>query len=589
MINELPFIRDLHTAMLLDIAGFHGLRSLECDLEMAEMVHQDIKRIDLEATAGNFRFFTRTLPEFGRAIDRYLITGVAPESLPETLATVAWLWNVFLTAEDPKALQHVRQLSYLFYKYETPLDPEAAKAVIESFVGVESQLRELRVDSKDPIIRKARAIICRVLSGVDHRDIIPRHGPGAVATGEGVVEKTRFKRIYRSLESVYPFTEYMCFSLSHVCDTCRRFPHLEVLRKGTAKVVLVPKDSRGPRLISCEPLEFQWIQQGLATKIVDRIESHPLTRGHVNFTDQMVNRRLAVEGSVSLKWDTLDMKDASDRVSVKLVRTLFQGLPLLKGLLAARTTETRLPDGKLVHLEKFAPMGSALCFPVEALVFYALAVSVLQCAAGLPLREASRSVYVYGDDIIIDRKYSSLILSYLPKFGLMFNLDKCATSSIPFRESCGADAYKGVLVTPLRVKRRWKSQLDPMALASYVAVSNGLYEAGYTLASEFVEYAIRLSYPDLPYSVKLRSYVSFVRPYGCREVNTALFATRYRHNRRWMRREVKAYALRPVVISVDYDSWEHLLRRFSIGGHETRAGQYSAPRRAKLIRGWYEE
>lgn len=240
-----------------------------------------------------------------------------------------------------------------------------------------------------------------------------------------------FKRYYRSLAERFPYEDYFFFNLSHMCDELRSYLSLEELDTPVAKVVLVPKDSRGPRLISSEPLEVQWIQQMLMANMVHTIETHPLTRGLVNFTDQSVNRRLALRGSTeeSNFLVTLDMKDASDRVHSTLVRILFPNT-WVAALMAARSTATRLPNGEVVQLHKFAPMGSATCFPVEALIFWALSTAtIIDSSNSLTINgravtttpfatlnmlfrglercgtpACDRAVYVYGDDIILHRE-----------------------------------------------------------------------------------------------------------------------------------------------------------------------------------------
>lgn len=572
---------ELYCSLLLDIAVRHELTEVcwFCTSESDSDFALVLGRSDDEVV----RFLTKTLPSFGRSLDRYLTTGEMVLDEPP-LRLIKLLVAKFCTSDEPGVLADIRQLSYLFYKYELPYEPEAAQAVIDSFVSTEAEIARVQVDPDCPIIKRARAIVARVLGGIDPRAIKPRHGPGAVATGENVLEKTDFSRIYQELEAVYPFTEYMCFSLSHVVDRYRSFKYLEELKAGTAKVVLVPKDSRGPRLISCEPLEYQWIQQGLGQLIVDRLESHRLTAGHVNFTDQEVNRKLALEGSLTRKWDTLDMKDASDRVSLQLVKELFSGTKVLEGLLASRTPATMLPNGQIVNMCKFAPMGSALCFPVEALVFYSLSVAALQVRCGWSLKRASRAVYVYGDDLVVLAGNFPLLKSYFDKVGLKFNESKCATSEVPFRESCGVDAYKGVLVTPLRVKSPWSDQLDPMELASWVAYGNAFWQAGFYSAAHLIERWVTRQYV-LPVTRVMRSYLSWVRP------STSLAVDRddrfnYRFNRRFQRMEIKAYSLAQVTVKTGYDDWESLLRWYTNHGERTRAGTYSLPRRAKLNLGW---
>jgi hypothetical protein len=216
------------------------------------------------------------------------------------------------------------------------------------------------------------------------------------------------------------------------------------------------------------------------------IEDSPALKGHVNFTDQSINRRLALEGSLTAKWDTLDMKDASDRVSMWLVDRLFEFLPELHAALyATRSGFTRLPDGEVVRLEKFAPMGSALCFPIESVVFYALAVSALMHEFGWTEQKARQSVYVYGDDIICRTKTHGAIRQFFDALKLRFNEQKCCTGS-SFRESCGCDAYRGVDVTPTKIRAVWCDPGTPESIMSYCSYQNSFYLNGYWAASEFL-------------------------------------------------------------------------------------------------------
>lgn len=389
------------------------------------------------------------------------------------------------------ALRAIRQVCYAFYKLNIPHTDEQESRVLEDFVRVDAELRfdASQAPTEDQaIIKEARHIICRVLANADPDSGIPRHGPGAVATGEKSSEKHVFGRYYTRLHSRYSFDKWFHCNVSHTCDSIQELQALDTLEYGTAKVVLVPKDSRGPRLISCEPLEYQWIQQAQMAVLVDTIQSHPLSRGRINFTDQTINRKLALQGSLDFDLATLDMKEASDRVSLNLVKALFNDT-WFEALYASRTPQTQLPDGRVVQFRKFAPMGSAVCFPVEALVFWALCVGSLMCTQNLPLRIAATKVYVYGDDIIVDAAYHGVIRQQLPKFGLMLNDQKCCIAG-PFKESCGMDAYFGHPVTPLKYSAVWSYHLSPETLASYVEYSNECYRRGLFKTAELLERCI---------------------------------------------------------------------------------------------------
>jgi hypothetical protein len=592
--------------------------SLVCDLyrDIAECYNVaqseqrvEINYISMRVHREGLSFLTKALPKLGKAVDTALSTGTrlsiqgftldgaVPKFLGWLLRQVFGSDGVELAVEaNPWALKHFRQLVYLLYKLEIPHDPETANAVIESFVSTDGEL-PLYADAcwNHQTIPKAREVITRIFGTFDGRDIKPRHGPGVVSTGEDTLEKTVFSRIYPSLERVYPFTEYMCFSLSHVVDTIDHIQSLEVMDEPTAKVVLVPKDSRGPRLISCEPLEIQWIQQGLGPLVESCITRHYLTGGFVNYTDQTVNGELALSGSKDGSWVTLDMKDASDRVSLDLVKSLFDNVPnLLEKLLATRSTSTRLPDGRIVRLNKFAPMGSRLCFPIESICFYALILSVLQLKYHVPLRKLRGRCFIFGDDIIMRREDYSDVLQTLPLFGLKFNQQKCCTHG-HFRESCGVDAYRGVNVTPVRLRTVWcPSRKTPECYSSYIAFRNAMVGLCNLRTAKNVEDRLHSVYGPIPFTDKVMFALNgaaitcasgpafYASTVPARVLNQRL--TKRRFNSLHIV-EYRGWISAPKKAKTKLDGWPELLRRYSTD-YGACGGVYALSRRNRLKRGW---
>lgn len=199
----------------------------------------------------------------------------------------------------------------------------------------------------------------------------------------------------------------------------------------------VPKDSRGPRAICMEPASRLAFQLGLMKDLYDWIENYSPAKGYVNFTDQTVNQRMSYRGSINRHWATIDLKDASDMVSNELVKAVMPE-PLSTYLQELRS-QTVEYGATTIELRKYASMGSALCFPVEAMVFYAIAR--LHCAM----------CFVYGDDIIVPTTDAQKVIQALTDYGLKVNVDKTFSSGL-FRESCGTDWYNGRLVTPVRLR-----------------------------------------------------------------------------------------------------------------------------------------
>lgn len=216
-----------------------------------------------------------------------------------------------------------------------------------------------------------------------------------------------------------------------------------------ARLVAVPKDSRGPRLIACEPKEMMFVQQGVARHLMSYIERHTLSGGQVNFTSQEVNRTLARVNSRTRQFATLDLSDASDRVSLDLIRLCFP-TRVADALIGLRSERVAWGDRVSRPMHKYAIMGSALCFPVESCVFFSLAVAALASAG---VSHPEKSVFVYGDDIIVPTEHARLVMDVLEGAGLKVNREKSYVGPAQFRESCGMDAFNGEPCAPFRLRR----------------------------------------------------------------------------------------------------------------------------------------
>jgi len=364
-----------------------------------------------------------------------------------------------------------------------------------------SQYTESASDIRDPkgtrltsgrqcrVVREAKILLQRLFSNFDPYDIDPRHGPGAVATKQKLWAKYSWTNVSQNITEVYPLDAYYYASLGHICDRFDRFKSVEC-RDLPARVILVPKDSRGPRLISCEPVDYQWIQQGLGRAIVRWTEDHWLTKHNVFFTDQLPNRLGALIGSASGRYATLDLNEASDRVTVSLVRLLFPS-HIFRCLMACRSSSTQLPNGKVLKLQKFAPMGSALCFPVLALCVWSLLTAA---ASDTSTQEGT---LVYGDDVIVPTEFTGDAINVLESFGLKVNHDKSCTAGF-FRESCGMDAYKGYNVTPVRIKTVWTSTPSSDCYESWIAYANSFYRLQCFNTYELIVARLLKIYGEIP-------------------------------------------------------------------------------------------
>ncbi|DAD52643.1 TPA_asm: RNA-directed RNA polymerase [ssRNA phage SRR7976299_10] len=206
-----------------------------------------------------------------------------------------------------------------------------------------------------------------------------------------------------------------------------------------AKLVFVPKSAKTDRSIGVEPSVNSMFQLGIGSYMAER-----LAAGGVDLRDQSKNQRLARHGSLTGALATLDLSSASDTVATGLVAHLLP--PEWFDLLAMFRTGVMSYEGKRIHLEKFSSMGNGYTFPLESLIFWALASSVVELSS-----KTDYFVSVYGDDIIIPSECFTALASVLNDVGFVVNRSK-SFSTGPFRESCGKDYFNGIDIRPCYIK-----------------------------------------------------------------------------------------------------------------------------------------
>jgi len=350
-----------------------------------------------------------------------------------------------------KCVGWLRQLFLFCYKAEyaptTQQIDEAQTGFIECDDGCAVWGEAFTSCYPSPLFRHTRDIIGRVIGQIDWKALDCSHGPGSVYPPSLPREKSKFLVIYDTIQSLYPFDQYFCGLPGYTEDHLRYELSGKVAEHSSieAKLVCVPKDSRGPRLICVHPKEAVWIQQGQRRLLENAVSRSKAARRGINFSDQSVNGNLALAASASRDYVTLDLREASDRLSCELVSYLFGWA--YQFLACSRASHVKLIDGRVRFLRKYAPMGNATVFPVQSIIFWALVRAGIKCHYG----ENCNDVYVFGDDIIYPSKYHEGALQALIRAGLVPNSSKTFVKGF-FRESCGVDAYRGKDVTPLRMK-----------------------------------------------------------------------------------------------------------------------------------------
>lgn len=469
---------------------------------------RDIDTLTSRVKHEGLSFLTITLPSLGKELDKSLALGMIDptffRSFKKKAKAPALLQGFFdrVFHEDGRirnepsiqAIEGIRQIAYAFKKLEVPCTPRRVRRALDKFIGNEQVFDEpVALEDQNYFSQVSHCLWYNTFGNEDSSlllNVIPRHGPGATAERIAGNGKFKIRRWHERLEPYFPVLENAFANAdARLEPEFQKVTLVEEDGEQPVRVIPVPKTLKTPRIIAIEPVCMQYTQQALAEAIVDRLERHELTSGHVNFRDQGVNRAKAISSSKDGRFATLDLSSASDLVPYELAISMFDGDPdLMDAIKSCRSTRAQMPDGTIIPLRKFASMGSALCFPVEAMYFYTICVAALLRRQNLPVTyrnalRVSRQVYVYGDDILVPTHLAEVVIDHLHKYCCKVNVDKSFTMG-KFRESCGMDAFDGEAVTPTYIRQKPPNdKRDAKAIVSWVSASNHLYKRGYWLTS----------------------------------------------------------------------------------------------------------
>lgn len=494
----------------------------------------------------------------------------------------------------------VRQICLLFKKVEAPCTPERTSKAIEGYVSTERSFDSFSPPDhlRDLFGHVSDLLWTPVLAGINPLQLVPHHGPGQ--TVEGATGNSKYRQLiwHQRLETFFP---YFGTAMPLGAAVSARLVPLDLHSQGSldcvggeaesdeavtigndvnrhspqprsrsrvgpwlhdrefsiddvafvdeagespVRVITVPKTLKGPRIIAIEPVCMQYTQQAIRDVLYMRIQRTWPMKGRVNFASQQINQDEAMRGSKDGSNATFDLSEASDRVPLDFALRMFDSNPDLRDAIAScRSLRAKLPDGTVMSLRKFASMGSALCFPVEAMYFYTVCIVALLRAQNLPITKSSvfaaaRDVYVYGDDIIVPREHAVVVLDYLQEYNCKVNLSKSFWNG-KFRESCGMDAYAGYVVTPTYLRQfAPENKRQAKRILSWTATAGLFYKRGYWETARYMYNVVEHILGDLPYVSEDSPALGRITFLGGRSV--------HRWNRRFQRFEVRAWVARPV-------------------------------------------
>lgn len=502
-------------------------------LQVSVAVKRDIEVIRSRFEHEGMSFLTIALPTLCDALDQGLARGrlssddyVGFQPMSRSGSLPALLSGFFRRVfeidgslkDDPciDSIRAIRQVTRLFKKVELPCSAARIKSAYERYKSNDES-----IDSTAEYPALLGRIAQHLWSDLQKLSDELYCSPGVFGTGATAERKSNNER--HSITQ-WPSRSEQSFPIayhgSHREDDTTSFEGVDFLLEKDelpVRVVQVPKTLKAPRTISVEPSHMMLMQQSIAKPLMAFLESDRFRYKSIRFTDQTVNNRLARESSIDGSLATIDLKDASDLVSLDLVKEVFSSCPaFLQLILDCRSTRAVMPDKSIVTLRKFASMGSAMCFPVEAMVFFTVVMASLVRQSGKApstrlLTALSAKVAVYGDDIIIPTETAPGVMEDLEAVGLKVNRSKSFYTGF-FRESCGGDYFRGHDVTPSYV-RSWDftgSTRSSTILSAYVSLSNQFYTKGLWNASQYIREHICRLYGHIPRSTVPIGGVHFV-------------------------------------------------------------------------------
>jgi hypothetical protein len=467
--------------------------------------NSDINTVRVRVEHEGLSFLTITLPDLGKSIQKWIDLGQAGihpsfntgrRSLPVFLRgffTRVFDLDTGALLDEPciDAIYALRQLTLSFGKISFPCTPERERKAMQDFVKCEQEVREVDALFSESDLaefeRISTLLFGDVFSQLDrdiyYGNLLPKHGPGATADKLTVNGKYRMEHWTTRLEKYFPSHKYLIAN-HHFTGELDKVTYLEPEMEMPVRVVSVPKTLKTPRIIAIEPACMQYCQQALLRAFLAAYSRDELLPTLIGFDDQTPNQELAKSGSMSGHTATLDLSEASDRVSNQLVRRMMRKWPHLQGAVdACRSRRADVPGMGVIRLAKYASMGSALCFPVEAMVFCTLIFFGIQkelnaSISRKDIKLLSSQVRVYGDDLIVPSRHVRTIVQTLEHFGAQVGLSKSFWTG-RFRESCGKEYFNGRDVSITRVRQALPSTIaDVKEVISTVSLRNQLASQG---------------------------------------------------------------------------------------------------------------
>jgi len=365
-----------------------------------------------------------------------------------------------------QSVQAIRLLDCAFKKLEASRNAETKKQAVDTFKKVNKRCQSFTLGfapgEEELLIGNLRDVLYRFFFRTGDDTIFDCTTENLdLGVGPGVSHGSEGSDVYTKLFNgpIAGTSDALCACYTTLCTRDHRWLDAEIRRTydhgnpvatKTSRLSTVPKDETTDRVIMIEPAINMLFQLAFGRKIEERLDAY----FGINLSrQQSYNRRLALIGSKTGSCATIDLKSASDSLSLGLCKAVLPKR-VLTALARVRSPST-LIDGVKHRLHMIGTMGNGFTFPLQTALF-AACVRAVGITYGYQLWDPSPDRTgnwgVFGDDIIVPVSLAGAVMRLLGLLGFVVNSDKTFVEG-PFRESCGLDAFQGVDVRPVFIRR----------------------------------------------------------------------------------------------------------------------------------------
>lgn len=183
---------------------------------------------------------------------------------------------------------------------------------------------------------------------------------------------------------------------------------------------IVPKNNETGRCICTEP-SINMLFQLSAGKALEKrlLEAYGIGLE----TEPFKNQALARLGSRNGNFATIDLKSASDSLSMRMLEYVLPPT-MLRELCRLRSPQTRIPGLGWFDLPIISTMGNGYTFPLQTILFTCVLHAAYRFHGIRLITGPSSNFGVFGDDIVCDVRVYKTLVNALNVLGFTVNMDK---------------------------------------------------------------------------------------------------------------------------------------------------------------------